>query len=68
MEATSLPFVSVVIPTYRRPQRLASCLEALARQDYPADRFEVVAVDDGSPEPPTDVVARWGDRVGSCGD
>lgn len=63
MEATSLPFVSVVVPTYRRPQHLAGCLEALARQDYPADRFEVVAVDDGSPEPLTDVVARWGDRM-----
>jgi GT2 family glycosyltransferase len=42
-----LPFFSVVIPTYRRPERLADCLQALARLDYPTERFEVIVVDDG---------------------
>ncbi|HEY2249863.1 MAG TPA: glycosyltransferase, partial [Planctomycetaceae bacterium] len=38
--------VSVVIPTCRRPEMLARCLEALARQTLPADRYEVIIVDD----------------------
>ncbi len=42
-----LPFVSVIVPTYRRPASLARCLEHLARSDYPGDRYEVVVVDDG---------------------
>lgn len=41
------PLCSVVVPTHRRPDQLADCLEALGRLDYPRDRFEVIVVDDG---------------------
>jgi len=40
--------VSVVIPTYRRWDRLQLTLAALEAQTYPTDRFEVVISDDGS--------------------
>jgi len=53
------PLVSIVIPTYARPERLRDCLAALARQTMAADAFELVVVDDGSPqpvEPPADTV------------
>jgi len=53
----SLPLVSVIVPTLSRPGPLARCLAALAAQDYPADRFEVVVVDDGSDQPLDAVVA-----------
>lgn len=43
-----LPFFSIVIPTYNRPDRLAICLQSIAEIDYPRDRFEVIVVDDGS--------------------
>ena len=42
-----LPTFSVVIPTYRRPERLAGALRSLEALDYPRDRFEVIVVDDG---------------------
>lgn len=45
------PFFSIVIPTYNRPERLTSCLMAIARVNYPRDRFEVIVVDDGSKMP-----------------
>jgi GT2 family glycosyltransferase len=44
------PVVSVVIPAYRRPGRLLECLGALARQTF-REPWEVMVVDDGSPEP-----------------
>ena len=47
----SRPFISVIIPTYERANQLSLCLGALAAQDYPRDRFEVVVVDDGSAVP-----------------
>ncbi len=50
------PFFSIVIPTYNRPQRLASCLQAIASSDYPRDCFEVIVVDDGSKTPLDSVV------------
>jgi len=40
--------VSVIIPTYNRFHQLLKCLEALARQTFPVDQYEVVVVDDGS--------------------
>jgi glycosyltransferase involved in cell wall biosynthesis len=42
--------VSVQICTYNRGARVPACLDALARQVWPATRFEVVLVDDGSEE------------------
>ena len=32
---------------------LKRCLESLSRQDYPTDAFEIVVIDDGSPQPVT---------------
>jgi len=40
------PDVSVIVPTFRRPEALATLLEALATQTD-AGRFEAVVVDDG---------------------
>ncbi|CAH2798953.1 MAG: Glycosyl transferase, family 2 [uncultured Paraburkholderia sp.] len=42
-----LPDISVVVPTYRRPEMLATCLDALYRQDLPPERYEIVVCDDG---------------------
>jgi GT2 family glycosyltransferase len=53
------PHFSVIVPTYRRADALARCLDALARQTYPRERFEVVVADDGSGAPPTRVVERF---------
>jgi len=50
---------SIVIPTYNRPERLAICLESIAQQNYPVDRFEVIVVDDGSETPIEPVVASF---------
>lgn len=49
--------LSIVIPTYNRPERLSECLKALAQQTLPADRWEIVVVDDGSQQPMQPVVA-----------
>jgi glycosyltransferase involved in cell wall biosynthesis len=44
----SLPFISVVVPAYNRPEGLTALLAALAEQSYPPYRFEVLVCDDGS--------------------
>ncbi|HJR54227.1 MAG TPA: glycosyltransferase [Gemmatimonadota bacterium] len=46
-----LPHFSVVVPSYDRLRDLQNCLASLAALEYPADRFEVIVVDDGSPSP-----------------
>jgi GT2 family glycosyltransferase len=42
------PFVSIIVPTYNRPDSLADCVRSIAQLDYPADRVEVLIVNDGS--------------------
>lgn len=42
------PFLSVIIPTRNRAGLLAKALDSLTRQTLPAERFEVLVVDNGS--------------------
>ncbi len=43
--------VSIVVPYYNAPARLARTLAGLERQTYPRELFEVIVVDDGSDPP-----------------
>ena len=52
------PRVSVVILTALGPTHLGECLESIRRQSYPADRVEVIVVDNGSAVDPTPEVRR----------
>lgn len=45
---TENPYFSVIVPTRNRPEMLYECLAHLSRLDFPAARWEVVVVDDGS--------------------
>lgn len=47
--------ISVVIPTYRRPDLLRRCLEAIRQQHCPDCSFEVLVVSDG-PDPITEAL------------
>ncbi|MCP4688439.1 MAG: glycosyltransferase [Desulfobacterales bacterium] len=40
--------VSVIIPAFNSAARLPVCLEALEKQTFPRDRYEIIVVDDGS--------------------
>ena len=57
------PFISVIVPTLNRPGPLAECLAAMAAQDYPAKRFEVIVVDDESRCRLEEVVSSFRDRL-----
>ncbi len=50
--------VSVIIPVYNDNARLALCLRALAQQSYPADRFEIIVIDNGSTPPVVETLAQ----------
>jgi glycosyltransferase involved in cell wall biosynthesis len=55
---------SVVIPTHNRPRLLARCLESVLAQTLPADRYEVIVVDDGSRRPTLRILARYETECG----
>jgi glycosyltransferase involved in cell wall biosynthesis len=46
---TSKPiFISIVLPVLNEGKHIRGVLEALSRQEYPRDRFEILVVDGGS--------------------
>ena len=60
--AHALPDLSVLVPTWQRPDLVAALLERLGRQTLAPARFEVIVVDDGS-EPPIRVEGAFPYRV-----
>lgn len=50
---------SIILATYNRKELLLACLRCLNAQDYPAHRFEVVIVDDGSSDGSLELAKSW---------
>lgn len=58
-----LPTVSVVVPVYNGERTIAACVESLLAQDYPADRYDVTVVENGSTDATSEVVGRYPVRI-----
>ncbi|WP_434742634.1 bifunctional glycosyltransferase/CDP-glycerol:glycerophosphate glycerophosphotransferase [Micromonospora sp. SH-82] len=55
-----MTLVSFVVPAYRVQAYLRECLDSIL--DQPFDDFEVIGVDDGSPDSSGDILAGYADR------
>ncbi len=42
------PMVSIIIPAYNEGLYIANCLKTVLALDYPADKLDIIVVDDGS--------------------
>lgn len=58
----TLPFVSVIIPTFNRSARLEATVESFVAQRYPPERFEIILVDNASTDDTPLVTARLAER------
>ena len=58
-----IPVVSVIVPAFNAEHTIAGCLEALLAQDYPAERLEIIAVDNRSTDRTAAVMCRYPVRV-----
>ena len=63
-EGPDLPFVTVIIPVRNEAGYIGRCLQALAAQDYPRDRFEVIVLDGGSTDFTEDEVRLTAETAG----
>jgi GT2 family glycosyltransferase len=59
LTATGTPLISVVIPTHQRRASIVRALDALTRQDLPADAYEVVVSVDGSEDGTREAIAAF---------
>lgn len=57
------PAYTIAIPTYRRGEALAECLDSVCALEYPKDRIEVVIVDNGGAENTRAAAQPFNDRL-----
>jgi glycosyltransferase involved in cell wall biosynthesis/SAM-dependent methyltransferase len=55
----SPPLVSAVVAAYNYERYLGEALDSALAQDYPADRLEIIVVDDGSTDDTPDIAQRY---------
>ncbi len=63
----ALPRLAIVVAARNEEASIGRCLDALAAQDYPADRFEIVVANDHSTDGTARAVGRAAARVGPDG-
>ncbi len=51
--------VSVVVPTFKRPELLSRCLAALSQQDFDPTAYEVIIADDAASDETKQLVESW---------
>jgi glycosyltransferase involved in cell wall biosynthesis len=61
-EADPAPLISVIVPAYNCARFLARALDSVRDQRYPADRIEIIVVDDGSTDASADIAADYAER------
>ncbi len=59
MSTRGCPLVSVVVPFRSREEHIETCIRGLLAQDYPADRLELIFVDNASTDGSSDIVRRF---------
>jgi cellulose synthase/poly-beta-1,6-N-acetylglucosamine synthase-like glycosyltransferase len=48
ISASELPSVAIVVPCFNEEHTVAATISSLLKLDYPAEKFEIIVVDDGS--------------------
>ncbi len=48
--------LSIIVPVFNTQKYLARCLDSLVEQDIPADQYEVIVINDGSPDNSSSIV------------
>lgn len=63
MSARTPLAASIIVPTFGRPRGLERVLVQLLHQDFGPDGYEIIVVDDGSPEPVAPAVEAFSART-----
>jgi len=57
------PTVSIIVPVYNGAETISACLESLLNQNYPAEAYEIIVVENGSTDRTTQIVQKYPVRL-----
>lgn len=57
------PFISIITPVYNSEAVIGECLEAIALQDYPKDKIEIIVPDGGSTDNTKKIIESFKKRL-----
>lgn len=57
--------VSIIIPVYNGEAYIDRCLESIVSSQAPAEKYEIIAVDDNSTDASLEKLQAWGEKVGN---
>lgn len=47
---------SIIVPAYKSEKFISRCLDSLVSQDFPGEEFEIIVIDDCSPDNQNNVI------------
>ncbi len=59
-----IPYVSIIVPAKNEEKNIANCLDSLLAQDYPNDKYEIIAINDRSTDKTPDIIKHYKDNYG----
>lgn len=57
------PFVSVVVPSRNEEHNIRDCIKSVAANDYPIDKFEIIAINDRSTDKTGEIIDSMSNEV-----
>jgi len=54
-----MPYVSIIVPAKNEEKNIANCLDSLLAQDYPNDKYEIIAINDRSTDKTPDIIRHY---------
>ena len=51
--------LSIIVPVYNVEQYLEKCIESLVKQTLDKDKYEIIIVNDGSPDNSQDIIDKY---------
>lgn len=58
-------FLSIIIPIYNVENYIDRCLNSIFSQDSTINDYEVICVNDGTPDKSMDIINRYADKYGN---
>ncbi len=55
--------ITVIVPAYNEENCVRKCIEALLNQDYPRDKYSIIAVNDGSEDSTLEILKEFEDEI-----